>query len=357
MKSFIFSLLLVLFSGQSIWAKSVSESFAELQEKIRLEPVDARSEIAPLIFRLKSTTSPSDRDALLSGLVDLGRFDSRYPRYIKAYIREELPAVALAIAQDGSVSWATRGKAITLLGAIDASEVEIRKAIEIARNDQSKERDYIASRGRIMQDYLYQRQRGGGNEFRMSPPEDSQKERKALEILRTRSLKPTFDSLLTSVAVFEPIEVEALLDAGAFTFREQNRVQKGEMEVWVSMMTGCHDAHRQLEQFDATVAKLLAGGLDINSRDQLNNSPLLHAGQFCPLIAVRSLIERGAKVGVMNAQGVTELSMAIFANRWDVASYLVEHGSRLPKKTMENLFIEPPSEPEKLAIIAKGTSK
>ncbi len=334
---------------------SVSEQFAEVQEMISVREVDAEQVIGPLITQLGQTKSESDRSALLSGIVSLARDTSTSPSYIRAYIQSKLPPIALRLAGDTSLDWVLRGAALMALREIAASKDQLEQAVQIARSDQSKNRDYIASRGRLLQSYLDHRLNNSIANVEFETKADLAKERTALAFLRTRGLNATFDQLTASIAAFEPEEVRALFDASVYT--AQLRESEGDLKLWFSLTTACSSARHKLARAPEIVKDLLANRLDINVRDSLNNAPLLITAQYCPLVVVRALVEGGAKLNVFNAQKVSELSMAILGDRWDVVRYLVDQGARMPKQAIDDLFIELPEEQDKLAILKKAELK
>jgi hypothetical protein len=335
-------------------AGSVSEDFAAVLERIARGEIDPEVEIRSLLLRVSTAKSASERDLTLEYLTDMGRADGRSPQYIKQYLRVHFPPVALTVARDAAVDWAIRGRALMALRTIDASEAHLREAIEIARADRTEHRDYIASRGNLLVEWLELRLRAGTSDIPRDEGVDKEAERIALEFLRTRGVKTNYDQLKVSIGKLEPIEIEALFIAGAFS--QKVRAEKGEWELWqFATSIGCSASAPRQAQYKATIESLTRRNVNINGRDALNNSPLLLAGQYCALAAVRAFVESGAKTGVMNKQGMTELSMAIMGNRWDVAAYLVDQGSRLPKKSIDELFIEPPDDPVQKALLVRAT--
>ncbi len=322
---------------------------------ISVREVDAEKTIGPLIRQLGETKSESDRRSLLTGIVMLARETSATPGYIRAYIQTALPPVALRLASDMSLDWSLRGSALMAMREIAASKDNLERAIEIARSDRSKQRDYIASRGSLLRGYLDNRLNDGITNVEIESKGNRAKELYAIEFLRTRGLNPSYDQLTFSIAAFEPEEVRALFDANAYT--AQRKEIKGDFALWSGLATACSSSRHKLERAPEVVKELLAQGLDINVRDALNNSPLLITAQYCPLVVVRALVEKGAKVNVFNAQKMSELSMAILGNRWDVVRYLVDKGARMPKQAIEDLFIELPEEQDKLDALKKAELK
>ncbi len=340
----------------SAQTKSVSEQFAEVQELIQgARDVDAEQIISSLINQLQETKSATSRKALLDGLIDLARETSPYPTYIKAHIQRQLPSVALSLARNTSLDWALRGKALMALRSISANKTELEQAILIAQTDQSKEKDFIASRGLLLKTYLEGLLKGGITQVEISTTGDRVKERAAIAFLRTRGLNPTYDQLNSSLLNLELEEVAALFDAN--TLSQQRRQANEDLDLWSTLSTGCHSSQHRLAHASDLVGLLHKRGLDINARDDLNNSPLLLAAQYCPVEVMQAMVSNGAKLNVFNAQKVSELSMAIVSNKWDTVAFLVEQGSRLSKKAIEELFLELPDNPSKLAILKKAESK
>jgi hypothetical protein len=340
----------------SAQTKSVSEQFADVQALIQgAREVDAEVTISSLINQLQETKSAISRKALLDGLIDLARESSSYPTYIKAHIQRQLPPVALSLARNTSLDWTLRGTALMALRNISANKTELEQAILIAQTDQSKEKDFIASRGLLLKVYLEGLLKGGITQVEIATTGDRTKERAAIAFLRTRGLKPTYDQLTSSLLDLEPEEVAALFDAN--TLSQQRRQANEGLSLWSALSSGCHSSKHRLEHASDLVGLLHKQGLDINARDDLNNSPLLLAAQYCPVEVIQAMVNNGAKLNVFNTQKVSELSMAIVSNNWDAVAFLVEKGSRLPKKAIEELFLELPDNPSKLAILKKAESK
>jgi hypothetical protein len=348
-------ILFGLSSSVSAQKKSISEQFALVQESITVREVDAAQTIGPLIKQLGETKTSSDRMTLLQGIIEIARETSPYPSYIKAYIQTELPPVVLSLASNTNLDWTVRGTALMALRSISASKAQLEQAIQIAQTDTSKNKDFIISRGKLLQSYLDGLLNKGITQVEISITGDRTKEREAIAFLRTRGHNPTYDQLLSSISEFEPLEVTALFDAN--TYSAQHRKSDGGFELWTSLTSGCARHLSAISQAPTLINIITTQGLDINIRDDLNNSPLLLAVQYCPLTVIRAMVEKGAKVNVFNAQEVSELTMALVVNKWDVATFLIDSGSRLSKKSIDEVFLESPEEPAKLAILKKAESK
>jgi ankyrin repeat protein len=148
-------------------------------------------------------------------------------------------------------------------------------------------------------------------------------------------------------------EVEALLDAGV---KATAAPAHGESAIW-QVFHGCSGDRASADARIRILQALLAHGADINVHDENNNVPLMIAAKSCPLPVVRSAVAAGAKVNRVNAHDMSPLGWAFLMNKWDVAAYLVGQGARLKPSQRDGIFVELPTDPDKLDLIRRATAK
>lgn len=83
------------------------------------------------------------------------------------------------------------------------------------------------------------------------------------------------------------------------------------------------------------IARLLNFGLDVNTRDDENNTPLIIAAENGHAEAVKALLEAGADLDARNQQRTSALSAACSRGHLDATRVLVEAGASLAVKNVE----------------------
>lgn len=86
-----------------------------------------------------------------------------------------------------------------------------------------------------------------------------------------------------------------------------------------------------------TVKKLVEQGVDVNSRDNGQWTPLIIAAQNGHLNVVQYLIEKGADVNAENAYTETALCLAKSERHEEIVEYLIGNGADI---VVENLYLE-----------------
>ncbi len=76
------------------------------------------------------------------------------------------------------------------------------------------------------------------------------------------------------------------------------------------------------------VMTLLANGADSRQADPDGNTPLHHAARSTDPAVAALLLDAGAQVDVLNAEGLSPLSIACASGNWRLARFLIEHGAR-----------------------------
>jgi ankyrin repeat protein len=349
-------LVLLVLSPSLAAAKPPSgPSAAALIERAKAAAADGTAEpqrdLAPLLQRLAATHDESDQDDLVRAVDSLGRHDGTSPAAVKAYLRESAPPVLLGIARSKAPT-GVRCNALMALRSLNAADSVLDEAIAIARAETGPAQHEIGFRGELLANWKESRQRGGPAPAAPNPGQPA-KERAALEFLRQHHQPVSTDNLGQAALRAETDVVVALLDAGV----DANATAAGGLTpLGEAGGFGCVGSEATVGARLATIDALLQHGANVKWRDSLGNTILMD-GVLCPVPVVAKLVAAGAPLDAVNAQGFTPLQMAFAQGKWDVAELLVEHGARISKKAMDQLFFEKPTDPKKLALIRRATAK
>ncbi|HXO43273.1 MAG TPA: ankyrin repeat domain-containing protein [Thermoanaerobaculia bacterium] len=349
-------LVLLVFSPSLAAAKPPSgPSAAALIERAKAAAadgtVDPARDLAPLLQRLAASHDESDQDDLVRAVDSLGRHDGTSPAAVKAYLREAAPPVLLAIARSKAPT-GVRCNALMALRSLNAADAVLDEAIAIARAETGPAQHEIGFRGELLANWKESRQSGGPAPGAPTPGAPAT-ERAALEFLRRHHQPVSADNLGQAALRAETDVVVALLDAGVDV---NATVAGGLTPLGEAGGIGCVGSEAAVDARLATIDALLQHGANVKWRDSLGNTILMH-GVLCPVPVVAKLVAAGAPLDAVNAQGFTPLMMAFAQGKWDVAELLVEHGARLSRKAMDQLFFEKPTDPKKLALIRRATAK
>ena len=99
---------------------------------------------------------------------------------------------------------------------------------------------------------------------------------------------------------------------------------------------------------------LQAHGFPLGYADNLGNTLMLSAAQFCPAAVVEDLVLLGAPVDPVNRQDFTPLKMALVSGKWDMAKVLVDAGAHLTKKEADEIFFAPPEKADDRALLERA---
>lgn len=343
-------LILPLVLGATWLEAGASGLVEKAREKVEAGTVVPEKDLAPLVAELQSTGSNGAASTLISGIAELGRHDGNSPAAVKAYLRQQAPPALLRVAR-GKFGWSERGDALMALRALDADEAVMREAIEIARADRSKERDYIHSRGALLEDWLGSRRTGGVSIAARLEPTDPAREQRALTLLRERSVGVSGYSLTAAAMEARTDVVQALLDAGVPADGGGEPISP----LASATTLGCVAGEGSIDARLRTIEVLVKGGADLKAADQLGNTILLQSAHLCPLPVIKKLVELGAPANPKpNAQGVTPLGMTLTSGKWEVAEFLVETGARITAKEVDMVFFEKPTDPKQLALLKRA---
>ena len=74
--------------------------------------------------------------------------------------------------------------------------------------------------------------------------------------------------------------------------------------------------------------------LDINHRNNNNDTPLIFASEMGYLLIVKALLNKNAKINDINNSGDTALILSTFNNYFDVSKFLIERGADITIKNI-----------------------
>jgi hypothetical protein len=347
--------LLVLSPALAAAKPPAAPSTPALIERAKAAVADGTAEptrdLAPLLQRLAVSRDESEQDDLVRVIDNLGRHDGTSPAAVKAYLREAAPPVLLAIAR-GKAPSGVRCSALMALRSLNVADSVLDEAIAIARAESGPAQHEISFRGELLADWKESRQRGGPAPAAPTPA-SAAKERAALEFLRRHRQPVSAENLGVAAMHADTDLVIALLDAGVDV---NATVSGGLTPLGEAAGLGCVGSEATVDARLATIEALVQHGADVKWRDSLGNTILMFTVQ-CPVPVVAKLLAAGAPFDAVNAQGFRPLQMAFAQGKWDVAELLVEHGARLSRKTIDQLFFEKPTDPKKLALIRRATAK
>jgi len=177
---------------------------------------------------------------------------------------------------------------------------------------------------------------------------DPARERAALAYLQPRYIGVNADSLRKAAGQGDLDTINALLDAGLDASAQGIA---GLDAVGQAASIGCIDKV-PAERIVATLKLLKQRGANIGPADANGDTYLLGAVKNgCPAAVIGALIDLGEPPDVRGSRGLTPLELAIAAANIDAAEVLVARGARMSAKRIDDLFIEPPSEPRIKALL------
>jgi hypothetical protein len=337
---------LVLFFTISLFADSyarIRELRDSAKEAIASGSVNAERDIAPLITMLRNSHDDDDQRHLVDALVDMGRHDGGSPAAIKRYIIDNMTPILLALASNTKNSNFLRGDAILGLRNMGASREALQTVTEMALKDSDS---YVKSRGEILENYI--RSMPAGSTMKAVNPVDPNKEREALEFLKSREIGASSEQMIRSAMESKADEVSALLAAGV----DVNAAEDDTTPL-LSAIHGCNEGDE--DAVVATLDVLLKAGADVKKLDDNKNTIMIHAAQSCGGKVIERLAAAGADVNKLNGSGVTPLMIALLSAKYDAAEALVAKGARLTKD-QASVITNSVKDPHVKPIVAKATA-
>lgn len=329
-------------------APSPSDLVAAAQAQVEQGTVDPARDLQPLLDGLATARDDGAKQKFVDAIEEIGAADGTSPAAVKAWLLEHSPPLLLDVARS-QAGWSLRGDALMALRALDAPDAVMDEAIAIARADTSESKSYIRSRGALLEDWKDNRKRGGGTST-ATRPADTQAEQRALELLRSRSVGVSSDSLTDAIGKSRADVVEALLDAGV----DVNGPGRAGMRAFDSgLMVACANNNHPTLQLE-TLDVLFKRGVNLGAKDERGNTVLMTAVQSCPLAVVEKLVAGGAEVDPVNAQQFTPLKLALVSGHWDIADFLAGKGARITSREADQLFFEKPQDPAQLAVLKRA---
>jgi len=304
---------------------------------------------------LASLAAANDEDVihkLLSGVEELGDADGSSPQSVKQYLRAKAPPVLRQVFAK-PIPWNRRSEALMLHRTLEASDDDLRQAIALALADDSPQKEFMKSRGELLQRWLDQRTPERRAELSATPVENAES-RDARTAAGAQGIGVNVDALMNAARRGSVEKVRTLLDAGL----DVNTKSSAWTSPLAAAATGnCIQPGADLAGNLAVMDLLLERGANPDAFDDRNNSILMSASQQCPAPIIRRLLDGGAQVNPINMQDFTPLEMALVLGKIDVAELLVERGARRDHKHLNRVFAESPSDPRIRAVLDKAAKK
>lgn len=329
---------------------SVDQLVDRAEAAVESGNVDIQRDLAPLVERLRTTQVEDEQDSLVRAIATMGRHDGRSPANVKAYLSEAAPAALLAVAR-GKSGTQIRGDALMALRSLNVDDATLDEGIAIGAASADHA---VQFSGRLLQDWKANRPPRQTLNVE-STPEAAAREQKALAVIQARRSMVSGYSLGRAAADADTELVEALLDAGVDV---NSPLPAGSIPLAEAAGSGCVSVehHPPLADRLATIDLLIARGADVKRLDNGGNT-LLVGAVHCPLPVMEKLIAAGVSATTVGETGFGPLQFALANGHWDMAELLVEHGARMSKKSIDELFFEKPDDPAKLALLKKATAK
>lgn len=346
------SLLLAVWCGAfAVVVQAASPSALVAAVDARIEAgADARAEIDALLEQLGRNGDEDVVDDLLDAVERIGDADGTSPQAVKQYLRAQAPVVLRKIFA-GRFSWSLRSDALMLHRTLEASDADLQQAIALAKADTSPQRDFMISRGELLQDWLDHRDPERRAELDVAPAAGSGT---ALAEARELGIGVNVDALMDAARRGAVEEVRVLLDAGLDV--------NAKSSAWMSPLAAAAYGNCALPNVDLrgnldVMDLLFARGVQPDAFDERGNPILMPAVQQCPIAIVRRLLDGGAQVNPVNKQDFTPLEMALMLGKIDIAELLVERGARRDPAKLDRLYAETPSDPRVQAVLKRAAAK
>jgi hypothetical protein len=321
------------------------------RKAVEVGTVDPARDLQPLLDALAAATKADDAGDLLNAIRDLGDYESTYSTAAaKNYLRDAAPPVLLKVAQS-ALPGMTRSQALSELRALNVSDELLDQGIAICEADTSADKEILHQRAGIIRSWKHT---GLASEaYYTLSPKDPETERRALKYLSAARERISPSSLGSAASHGETAVVQAMLDAGVPVNVRINVVPNVlGYTAGMSCLEQGMDVDTQIKIIDV----LVAHGAEINPPEGGATSLLFEAARQCPVAIVKKLIDIGVKVE-RTPPGFSPLQVAIASGKWDVATLLVDHGARISKKSVDELFMEKPTDPTQVAVLKKATGK
>jgi hypothetical protein len=313
----------VLLVSLAAAAHAEHPAITRAESAVESKNVDPARDIAPLLDALKRSKDVDEKRELVDAISDLGEADGESPNSVKQYLMQNAPPVLLEVAKTGHNAF-LQGDAITALREMGCSRAILEQAAAIAEADPDS---FVQSRGEILRNYI--KSMPVEDTAAVTKAADPQKNAAAVAYLDKRGIKVSTQSLRDAAQRADAESVKALLDAGVAA--DTGAADATQTPLYFAVAQACHTQGAETDWLVQTVSYLIAAGADVNRMDDNNNTPMMHAAQYCGPKIIGALVAGGAKVDLKNGSGVSPLAMALIMSNFDAAEALVAKGAKLAK--------------------------
>jgi hypothetical protein len=328
-------------------ARAEHPAITRAESAVEAKNVDPARDIAPLLDALKRSRSVDEKRELVDAIADLGEADGESPNSVKEYLVENAPPVLLEVARTGANPF-LQGEAISALRGMNVSRSVLEQAAAIAEADPDS---FVQSRGEILRNYI-----------KSMPTEDAASTTRAVDPARKaagvayldkRGITVSTESLRDAARRADPQAVKALLDAGIAP--DTGATDATQTPLYFATAQACHSQGAETDWLVETVQLLVSAGADVSRGDDNQNTPLMHAAQYCGPRVIGVLVAGGAKLDARNGSGVVPLAMALIMSNFDAADALVAKGAKLGKN--DQTMVSGVTDPRGKAIIQKAMGR
>jgi Ankyrin repeats (3 copies) len=344
--------IFVLIIGQALCAVVSAMEYSEVMAlKARVKQAIASGNVVPerdlaaLIAAARSEKDVDNQKSLIEAIGDFGAADGDSPIAVKKYLLEQSTPFLIEVASKRGSDVFLRWDAMAALRSMNAPRAVLIQLADMCDQDPD---DFIKSRGEILRNYA--KSLPEKSETAAIKPTDAASEQKGIEFLKSRKLGVSLDQLRISALQGKADEVQALLDAGVDP--NEGPVPDSPLN---RALSGCSHAGGETAANVATVSVLIAGGANVKSKDENDNTPLLSAAQYCGAAIVDKLIAAGAEVNPVNKMGMTPLVLALVLTNVNAEDALISKGAKLTPEQAK--MVSGNTDPRVKAIVQKALKK
>jgi hypothetical protein len=315
----IWTVAIVFLIAAAVTAVSASDIEDQVKQAIASGHVVPERDLAPLIQAARNAQDKDEQQDLIEAIGDFGAADGDSPVAVKKYLLEKSMPFLIEVAGKRGSDVFLRWEAMAALRSMNAPRSVLMQLADMCDKDPD---DFIKSRGEILRNYA--KSLPETSETKSIKPTNAAHEQEGIAFLKSRNLGVSLEQLRQSALAGKADEVAALLKAGV----DPNGGPASDSPLNRALQ-GCSSPNGNEQGIVDAVNALIAGGADVKAKDENDNTPILHAGQYCGAKVTDALIAAGADVNASNKTGMNALLMALILSHFDTADALVAKGARL----------------------------